>query len=262
MKNITSDPVALFDPAFPTNTWKLAGLDYFLPPDLMLPPNSFALLVPTTASVESLLTMMNVLKGGGVKPGERGQGLVSHRHVAGETTQLGRLAGSLEEPDRAVGLRVGGKVDGVVEVEDDRKPAGHPSLHPGRAEQRRFPEHVGHVVAGEAAELGQTSEMSSGRLPKLGRGSATPVEHVHAEGRQERREGQLDSCRPQERRPLLDAIALARDAAGRVRHEGEDPKGAGAGRDRRQAAGCMVCGAASAAPFVRRCSSPTAAKIR
>lgn len=37
LRNITAGPVALFDAAFPTNTWRVSGLGYSLPPNITLP---------------------------------------------------------------------------------------------------------------------------------------------------------------------------------------------------------------------------------
>src|SRR6185436_6704152 len=45
--NITGSAVPLFDPAVPTNTWKLSGLGYTFPTNITIPANSFLLLVPT-----------------------------------------------------------------------------------------------------------------------------------------------------------------------------------------------------------------------
>jgi hypothetical protein len=45
--NVTGEPVPLFHPSFPTNTWSLRGLDYIFPPDLTLGPNALLLLVAT-----------------------------------------------------------------------------------------------------------------------------------------------------------------------------------------------------------------------
>ena len=39
LKNITSSPVSLFDPNFPTNTWRLAGVDFNFPTNTVIPPN-------------------------------------------------------------------------------------------------------------------------------------------------------------------------------------------------------------------------------
>jgi hypothetical protein len=41
--NLTAEPVPLFDPAAPTNTWRLrSGVRFDFPPDTVLPPNGFA----------------------------------------------------------------------------------------------------------------------------------------------------------------------------------------------------------------------------
>lgn len=45
LKNITSVPVPLFDPANPTNVWKLEGIDFDLPGNITLPPGGLAVLV-------------------------------------------------------------------------------------------------------------------------------------------------------------------------------------------------------------------------
>ncbi|HXG49635.1 MAG TPA: lamin tail domain-containing protein [Methylomirabilota bacterium] len=37
LRNLTASPVALFDPAFPTNTWRVNGLGFTLPPNVTLP---------------------------------------------------------------------------------------------------------------------------------------------------------------------------------------------------------------------------------
>ena len=47
LKNLTSDPVFLFDPSFPTNTWRLNGLAFDFPTNQVLAPNQFLLLVAT-----------------------------------------------------------------------------------------------------------------------------------------------------------------------------------------------------------------------
>ncbi len=39
LKNITSSPVKLYDPAFPTNTWRLGGVDFVFPPNVEIPAN-------------------------------------------------------------------------------------------------------------------------------------------------------------------------------------------------------------------------------
>ena len=47
IRNISSNAVALFDAALPTNTWRMNGLGYTFPTNLTLPPSGFLLLVPT-----------------------------------------------------------------------------------------------------------------------------------------------------------------------------------------------------------------------
>jgi hypothetical protein len=47
LRNITGEPVALFDPAAPTNTWRLNGLGFDLPPGVTLDSNALLLIVPT-----------------------------------------------------------------------------------------------------------------------------------------------------------------------------------------------------------------------
>lgn len=37
LQNLTDNPVPLFDPLFPTNTWRLSGVDYAFPTGLMIP---------------------------------------------------------------------------------------------------------------------------------------------------------------------------------------------------------------------------------
>ncbi len=46
LKNITADAVALFDPALPTNTWKLSGLGFVFPPGSTIAACAYLLLVP------------------------------------------------------------------------------------------------------------------------------------------------------------------------------------------------------------------------
>jgi hypothetical protein len=46
LRNITTQPVSLFDPAHPTNTWHLRGaIDFDFPPGITLPANSYAVVV-------------------------------------------------------------------------------------------------------------------------------------------------------------------------------------------------------------------------
>ncbi len=44
LRNLTASPVDLFDVAHPTNAWRLNGAGFTFPPNITLPPNSFALL--------------------------------------------------------------------------------------------------------------------------------------------------------------------------------------------------------------------------
>lgn len=46
LRNVTGATVDLFDPANPTNTWRLNGLDYPFPEGLSLAPNAYCLAVP------------------------------------------------------------------------------------------------------------------------------------------------------------------------------------------------------------------------
>jgi hypothetical protein len=45
LKNVTNTPVKLYDPAYPTNTWRVAGLGYSFPQNSEIPPNGLLLLV-------------------------------------------------------------------------------------------------------------------------------------------------------------------------------------------------------------------------
>jgi hypothetical protein len=45
--NLTDAPLPLFDPAFPTNTWRLSGLGFTFPTNVVLPPHGLALIVAT-----------------------------------------------------------------------------------------------------------------------------------------------------------------------------------------------------------------------
>jgi hypothetical protein len=45
LKNITNAPVKLYDPLFPTNTWRLNGTGYFFPTNVDIAPNGLLLLV-------------------------------------------------------------------------------------------------------------------------------------------------------------------------------------------------------------------------
>jgi hypothetical protein len=42
IQNITDQPIALYDPEAPTNTWRIAGVDFSFPPNTVLPPRGFA----------------------------------------------------------------------------------------------------------------------------------------------------------------------------------------------------------------------------
>src|SRR6185369_10237231 len=44
--NLSSNSIALYDPAFPTNAWKLNGLGYTFSNNISVPPGGFLLLVP------------------------------------------------------------------------------------------------------------------------------------------------------------------------------------------------------------------------
>ena len=44
LKNITADPVKLYDPSFPTNTWKLSGAGFRFGPNVEIPGNGFLVL--------------------------------------------------------------------------------------------------------------------------------------------------------------------------------------------------------------------------
>ncbi|HXJ55797.1 MAG TPA: lamin tail domain-containing protein [Verrucomicrobiae bacterium] len=48
LKNISSSPVDLFDPAHATNTWRMSGLNYAFPPAVTLDPDALLLVVPTS----------------------------------------------------------------------------------------------------------------------------------------------------------------------------------------------------------------------
>jgi len=42
IKSITNGPIRLFDPSFPTNTWRINGLGFDFPTNTILPPNGVA----------------------------------------------------------------------------------------------------------------------------------------------------------------------------------------------------------------------------
>ncbi|MBI5385503.1 MAG: lamin tail domain-containing protein [Verrucomicrobia bacterium] len=47
LRNITSSDVPLFDPAAPTNTWRVNGIGFTFPTNLLLPPNGLLLIAAT-----------------------------------------------------------------------------------------------------------------------------------------------------------------------------------------------------------------------
>jgi len=51
LRNITGEPVSLFDPNALTNTWRLNGLGFLFPQGLTLGPNALLLIVPTSPAV-------------------------------------------------------------------------------------------------------------------------------------------------------------------------------------------------------------------
>lgn len=44
--NLSGSPVALYDPAYPTNTWRLAGADYFFPTNITLAAGGYLIVSP------------------------------------------------------------------------------------------------------------------------------------------------------------------------------------------------------------------------
>ncbi len=50
LRNVTTNPVALYDPANPTNAWRLNGLGYNFPTNLTLPPLGFLLIARTNVT--------------------------------------------------------------------------------------------------------------------------------------------------------------------------------------------------------------------
>jgi len=50
IQNITEAPLRLFDPAFPTNTWRLSGADFNFPTNFTLPPRGLVVIARTNAS--------------------------------------------------------------------------------------------------------------------------------------------------------------------------------------------------------------------
>ena len=51
LKNVTTSAVKLYDPAFPTNTWKLNGVDFSFPPNTEIPPNGLVVISGVEPSV-------------------------------------------------------------------------------------------------------------------------------------------------------------------------------------------------------------------
>jgi hypothetical protein len=47
LRNVTVNDIPLFDPAFPTNTWRVNGLGFALPTNVFIPSNGFVLIVAT-----------------------------------------------------------------------------------------------------------------------------------------------------------------------------------------------------------------------
>lgn len=50
LKNITSNAVPLFDPAAPTNTWRINGIDFTFPMNVTIPPLGFVIVAATDVS--------------------------------------------------------------------------------------------------------------------------------------------------------------------------------------------------------------------
>lgn len=58
LHNLTDQPVPLYDPLYPTNTWRLTGVNFTFPEGVVLPPRGFVLLVtfdPQTDPVSTAL---------------------------------------------------------------------------------------------------------------------------------------------------------------------------------------------------------------
>jgi hypothetical protein len=49
LKNISSNAVPLYDPALPTNTWRVNGIGFTFPTNLMIPPNGLVVIAPVSA---------------------------------------------------------------------------------------------------------------------------------------------------------------------------------------------------------------------
>lgn len=76
--NLTSSSVPLFDPAFPTSTWRVDGLDYTFPTNVVLAPNASLLVVATAPgafrakySVPEEVAILGPYAGGLQDSGER-----------------------------------------------------------------------------------------------------------------------------------------------------------------------------------------------
>jgi hypothetical protein len=50
LKNITTNAVPLFDPAVPTNTWRINGIGFTFPTNVIIPPLGLVIIVPTNVS--------------------------------------------------------------------------------------------------------------------------------------------------------------------------------------------------------------------
>ncbi len=51
LRNISANPVSLFDPANPTNAWRINGLGFTLPTNVVVPSNGFVLIVATNPAI-------------------------------------------------------------------------------------------------------------------------------------------------------------------------------------------------------------------
>src|SRR5262249_29983591 len=78
LKNVTGTNVALFDPAFPENSWRLSGLDFSFPPNTVLEADAFLLLVEidpvlfrTKYAIPSTVPILGPLAGQLQDSGER-----------------------------------------------------------------------------------------------------------------------------------------------------------------------------------------------
>src|SRR6185503_6126807 len=49
--NLSSTNVALYDPVFPTNSWKLSGLNYTFSNNVIVPPGGYLLVTPLDPAV-------------------------------------------------------------------------------------------------------------------------------------------------------------------------------------------------------------------